>query len=63
MKPRMTVGTTHMTSQQHRSESCSNMLQKSNIILLSAIDSHFKKANGVIVGFVNIIKHVKTCDI
>lgn len=48
---------------QHRSESYSNMLQESNIILLSARDSHFKKANAVIVSVVTIIKHVKPCDI
>lgn len=57
----MGVRTTHVISQQHRGESYCNTLKGLNIIyitLLSAMDSHFTKANTVPVQIVNITKHI-----
>lgn len=54
----MDVCTTHIISQPYRGESYCNILEGPNIILLSAMDSHFKKVNTVPVQTVNIIKHI-----
>lgn len=58
MRPKMDIHTTHVISQQYRGETYCNILKGLNIILLSVMDSHFKKANTVPVQIVNIIKHI-----
>lgn len=54
----MDIRTTHVITQQYRGEFYCNILKGLNIILLSAMDSQFKKVNTVPVQIVNITRHI-----